>query len=73
MLISRNYNAVSMCVLAIVSLLYPLEYMFPVIPLLPSYMLSAEQVGFLIFVILTATILVKIFCEFFKYVYIFPN
>ncbi|VDN56295.1 unnamed protein product [Dracunculus medinensis] len=45
-LISRNYNAVSMCVLAIVSLLYPLEYMFPVIPLLPSYMLSAEQLLF---------------------------
>ncbi|TMS37002.1 hypothetical protein L596_004034 [Steinernema carpocapsae] len=40
---SRNYNAVSMCVLAIVALLYPLEYMFPVIPLLPAYMNSAEQ------------------------------
>lgn len=41
---SRNYNAVSMCVLSFVNLLYPLEYMFPVIPLLPSYMNSAEQV-----------------------------
>ncbi|KAK0397442.1 hypothetical protein QR680_002130 [Steinernema hermaphroditum] len=40
---SRNYNAVSMCVLALVALLYPLEYMFPVIPLLPAYMNSAEQ------------------------------
>ncbi|GMR61954.1 hypothetical protein PMAYCL1PPCAC_32149, partial [Pristionchus mayeri] len=40
---SRNYNAVSMCVLAFVALLYPLEYMFPVIPLLPAYMPSAEQ------------------------------
>uniref|UniRef100_A0A158R4P6 MAP kinase-activating death domain protein n=1 Tax=Syphacia muris TaxID=451379 RepID=A0A158R4P6_9BILA len=40
---SRNYNAVSLCVLAIVALLYPLEYMFPVIPLLPSCMPSAEQ------------------------------
>uniref|UniRef100_A0A915PNB8 MAP kinase-activating death domain protein n=1 Tax=Setaria digitata TaxID=48799 RepID=A0A915PNB8_9BILA len=40
---SRNYNAVSMCVLAIVALMYPLEYMFPVIPLLPSFMPSAEQ------------------------------
>ncbi|VDO55739.1 unnamed protein product, partial [Haemonchus placei] len=40
---SRNYNAVSMCVLSLVHLLYPLEYMFPVIPLLPSYMPSAEQ------------------------------
>ncbi|CAL2052823.1 unnamed protein product [Caenorhabditis brenneri] len=40
---SRNYNAVSMCILSIVALLYPLEYMFPVIPLLPAYMPSAEQ------------------------------
>ncbi|KJH48733.1 DENN domain protein [Dictyocaulus viviparus] len=40
---SRNYNAVSMCVLSLVHLLYPLEYMFPVIPLLPAYMPSAEQ------------------------------
>ncbi|VDK89012.1 unnamed protein product [Litomosoides sigmodontis] len=40
---SRNYNAVSMCVLALVALMYPLEYMFPVIPLLPSIMPSAEQ------------------------------
>ncbi|VDP20850.1 unnamed protein product [Onchocerca flexuosa] len=41
---SRNYNAVSMCVLALVALMYPLEYMFPIIPLLPSFMPSAEQV-----------------------------
>ncbi|KAI6241548.1 MAP kinase-activating death domain-containing protein [Aphelenchoides fujianensis] len=40
---SRNYNAVSMCVMAFVALMYPLEYMFPVIPLLPSFMHSAEQ------------------------------
>uniref|UniRef100_A0A7E4W4U7 MAP kinase-activating death domain protein n=1 Tax=Panagrellus redivivus TaxID=6233 RepID=A0A7E4W4U7_PANRE len=40
---SRNYNAVSMCVMALVALMYPLEYMFPVIPLLPVYMPSAEQ------------------------------
>ncbi|VDK82304.1 unnamed protein product, partial [Onchocerca ochengi] len=40
---SRNYNAVSMCVLALVALMYPLEYMFPIIPLLPSFMPSAEQ------------------------------
>lgn len=33
-----------MCVLALVALLYPLEYMFPVIPLLPVFMPSAEQV-----------------------------
>lgn len=32
-----------MCILSIVALLYPLEYMFPVIPLLPAYMPSAEQ------------------------------
>lgn len=35
-----------MCVLALVALLYPLEYMFPVIPLLPVFMPSAEQVFF---------------------------
>uniref|UniRef100_A0A915DNJ7 MAP kinase-activating death domain protein n=1 Tax=Ditylenchus dipsaci TaxID=166011 RepID=A0A915DNJ7_9BILA len=40
---SRNYSAVSMCVLALVALMYPLEYMFPVIPLLPACMGSAEQ------------------------------
>uniref|UniRef100_A0A915M8L6 MAP kinase-activating death domain protein n=1 Tax=Meloidogyne javanica TaxID=6303 RepID=A0A915M8L6_MELJA len=40
---SRNYNAVSMCVMALVAMLYPLEYMFPVIPLLPAFMPSAEQ------------------------------
>jgi hypothetical protein len=40
---SRNYNAVSMCVMALVALMYPLEYMFPVIPLLPVHMGSAEQ------------------------------
>lgn len=33
-----------MCVMALVSLMYPLEYMFPVIPLLPDFMPSAEQV-----------------------------
>uniref|UniRef100_A0A0N5CCS5 MAP kinase-activating death domain protein n=1 Tax=Strongyloides papillosus TaxID=174720 RepID=A0A0N5CCS5_STREA len=41
---STNYNAVSMCVMALVALMYPLEYMFPVIPLLPSYMPSAENI-----------------------------
>jgi hypothetical protein len=43
---SRNYNAVSMCVLSLVALMYPLEYMFPVIPLLPTFMNSAEQLLF---------------------------
>ncbi|XP_049283890.1 MAP kinase-activating death domain protein isoform X4 [Anopheles funestus] len=40
---SRNYNALSMSVMAFVHLIYPLEYMFPVIPLLPTCMGSAEQ------------------------------
>ena len=42
---SRDYNALSMSVMAFVSMLYPLEYMFPVIPLLPTCMSSAEQVS----------------------------
>lgn len=41
---SRDYNALSMSVMAFVTMIYPLEYMFPVIPLLPSCMNSAEQV-----------------------------
>ncbi|CAF2650409.1 unnamed protein product [Rotaria sp. Silwood2] len=40
---SRDYNALTMSVLAFVALLYPLEYMFPVIPLLPTCMTGAEQ------------------------------
>lgn len=32
-----------MSVIALTSLLYPLEYMFPIIPLLPTCMNSAEQ------------------------------
>nr|KAG5689468.1 hypothetical protein BaRGS_021015 [Batillaria attramentaria] len=40
---SRDYNALTMSVMAFVSMLYPLEYMFPVIPLLPTCMASAEQ------------------------------
>ena len=32
-----------MSVMALTSLLYPLEYMFPVIPLLPTCMNNAEQ------------------------------
>ncbi|XP_070565661.1 MAP kinase-activating death domain protein-like isoform X2 [Ptychodera flava] len=40
---SRDYNALSMSVMAFVSMIYPLEYMFPVIPLLPTCMSSAEQ------------------------------
>uniref|UniRef100_A0A146KS47 MAP kinase-activating death domain protein n=1 Tax=Lygus hesperus TaxID=30085 RepID=A0A146KS47_LYGHE len=40
---SRDYNALSMSVMAFITLLYPLEYMFPVIPLLPTCMSCAEQ------------------------------
>ncbi|CAF3868387.1 unnamed protein product [Adineta steineri] len=40
---SRDYNALTMSILAFVALLYPLEYMFPVIPLLPTCMTGAEQ------------------------------
>ncbi|XP_078333104.1 MAP kinase-activating death domain protein-like isoform X3 [Crassostrea virginica] len=42
-MMSRDYNALSMSVMAFVAMLYPLEYMFPVIPLLPTCMSSAEQ------------------------------
>ena len=41
---SRDYNALSMSVMAFVTMIYPLEYMFPVIPLLPTCMSCAEQV-----------------------------
>lgn len=37
-----------MSVMAFVAMIYPLEYMFPVIPLLPTCMASAEQVCVLI-------------------------
>ncbi|KAJ8911142.1 hypothetical protein NQ315_004432 [Exocentrus adspersus] len=40
---SRDYNALSMSVMAFVTVIYPLEYMFPVIPLLPTCMSCAEQ------------------------------
>ncbi|GIZ05297.1 hypothetical protein CEXT_686181 [Caerostris extrusa] len=40
---SRDYNALSMSVMAFVTMIYPLEYMFPVIPLLPTCMNGAEQ------------------------------
>lgn len=35
-----------MSVMAFVAMIYPLEYMFPVIPLLPTCMASAEQVSY---------------------------
>lgn len=42
---SRDYNALTLTVLALVAMLYPLEYMFPVIPLLPASMENSEQVS----------------------------
>jgi hypothetical protein len=40
---SSDYNALTMSIMAFVAMLYPLEYMFPVIPLLPRCMNEAEQ------------------------------
>lgn len=40
---SRDYNALSMSVISFVTMIYPCEYMFPVIPLLPTCMGCAEQ------------------------------
>lgn len=40
---SRDYNALTMSVISFVHMIYPLEYMFPVIPLLPTCMHLAEQ------------------------------
>ncbi|XP_069171410.1 MAP kinase-activating death domain protein isoform X23 [Procambarus clarkii] len=40
---SRDNNALSMSVLAFVRMIYPLEYMFPIIPLLPTCMSCSEQ------------------------------
>ncbi|XP_078583657.1 MAP kinase-activating death domain protein-like isoform X4 [Branchiostoma floridae x Branchiostoma japonicum] len=47
---SRDYNALSMSVMAFVAMIYPMEYMFPVIPLLPTCMSCAEQVQNLLLV-----------------------
>ncbi|XP_065577246.1 MAP kinase-activating death domain protein-like isoform X2 [Artemia franciscana] len=44
--ISRDYNALALSIMAFVQMLYPLEYMFPVIPLLPATMPGAEQLFF---------------------------
>lgn len=41
---SRDYNALTMCILALTKMLYPLQYMFPVIPLLPTSLPNAEQI-----------------------------
>ena len=41
---SQDYSALTFCILAFTRLIYPLEYVFPVIPLLPSCMPNSEQV-----------------------------
>jgi len=43
---SRDMNALSLCVLSLTHLLYPLQYMFPVIPILPTSMQGSEQLLF---------------------------
>jgi len=43
LMMSRDYNVLTMSVLALVAMLYPLEYMFPVIPLLPASLENSEQ------------------------------
>lgn len=40
---SCDYNALSISVMALTSMLYPLQYMFPIIPLLPTCMKNAEH------------------------------
>uniref|UniRef100_H2Z2B8 UDENN domain-containing protein n=1 Tax=Ciona savignyi TaxID=51511 RepID=H2Z2B8_CIOSA len=42
-LFPRDYNALTMSIMALISMLYPLQYMFPVIPLLPQCMPGSEQ------------------------------
>lgn len=49
---SCDYNALSISVMALTSMLYPLEYMFPIIPLLPTCMKNAEQVSFVFSVVI---------------------
>lgn len=40
---SRDYSALSISILSLMNLLYPVEYVFPVIPLLPISMSGSEQ------------------------------
>lgn len=40
---SRDYSALTISILSLTQLLYPLEYMFPIIPLLPISMSGSEQ------------------------------
>ncbi|XP_076450770.1 MAP kinase-activating death domain protein-like [Babylonia areolata] len=64
---SRDYNALTMSVMAFVSMLYPLEYMFPVIPLLPTCMASAEQL-----LLAPTPFLIGVPASFFRYKRDFP-
>ncbi|KAL8566179.1 hypothetical protein ACOMHN_034755 [Nucella lapillus] len=64
---SRDYNALTMSVMAFVSMLYPLEYMFPVIPLLPTCMASAEQL-----LLAPTPYLIGVPASFFRYKRDFP-
>ncbi|CAH8295415.1 unnamed protein product, partial [Schistosoma turkestanicum] len=40
---SRDYNALTMSVMAFTAMLYPLQYMFPAIPLLPNSLEGGEN------------------------------
>ena len=40
---SRDLNALSISILSLTSLIYPLQYMFPTIPILPTSMPGSEQ------------------------------
>ncbi|XP_018646720.1 map-kinase activating death domain protein,putative [Schistosoma mansoni] len=40
---SRDYNALTMSVMAFTAMLYPLQYMFPAIPLLPNSLKGGEN------------------------------
>lgn len=48
-----------MSVMAFVAMIYPLEYMFPVIPLLPTCMASAEQVHHIFSLALAAKVVLR--------------
>eukprot|EP00118_Oscarella_pearsei_P011603 m.79085 g.79085 ORF g.79085 m.79085 type:complete len:134 (+) comp36121_c0_seq33:871-1272(+) len=41
---SVDYQTVSVCVMALLVYMYPLEYVYPVIPLLPTSMPQAETI-----------------------------
>merc|ERR1711923_74030 len=40
---SRDLNSPSLSILSLTNLLYPLQYMFPMIPILPTSMPGSEQ------------------------------